>query len=158
MYPNGTTNGKRKFLDDDDPEIANELLHSLDAARRQKWSETVENVEFKYSSRKVWSWRTNNTHATLLPKFALGIISYKNFRRILGANGSDTSHFSIRSSIQRSRIWRLSMVNQLVGLSDTQLNTIMHRITGCIRPTSTYKVSTMKHIHPLKRECPTAWI
>lgn len=45
----------REFLESGDREIANELLHSLDAARQQKWSETVENLDFTKSSRKAWA-------------------------------------------------------------------------------------------------------
>lgn len=43
------------FLESGDQEIADELLHSLDAARQQKWSETVESMNFQTSSRQAWS-------------------------------------------------------------------------------------------------------
>lgn len=38
-----------------DMEVAEELIQSLDDARREKWRETVENIDFKKSSRKAWS-------------------------------------------------------------------------------------------------------
>ncbi|KAK9746039.1 hypothetical protein QE152_g6446 [Popillia japonica] len=38
-----------------DPEIVDELLRSLDAARREKWMKTTEELNFKYSSRRSWS-------------------------------------------------------------------------------------------------------
>lgn len=43
------------FLASNDQEIASELLHSLDAARRGRWVETVQALDFKTSSRKAWS-------------------------------------------------------------------------------------------------------
>ncbi|XP_060534517.1 uncharacterized protein LOC132706936 [Cylas formicarius] len=45
----------QQFLDSGDGEIADELLHSLDKARRDKWTSTVESLDFKKSSRKAWS-------------------------------------------------------------------------------------------------------
>lgn len=36
-------------------EIANKLLHSVDTARRVKWAETVENLDFQISIRQVRS-------------------------------------------------------------------------------------------------------
>ncbi|KAG5870121.1 hypothetical protein JTB14_000097 [Gonioctena quinquepunctata] len=36
-------------------EIADELLHSLDAARREKWTETIENLNFQTSIRQAWA-------------------------------------------------------------------------------------------------------
>ncbi|XP_050515900.1 uncharacterized protein LOC126890764 [Diabrotica virgifera virgifera] len=44
-----------KFLESGDREIADELLHNIDTARRQKWIKTVENLDFKKSSRQAWS-------------------------------------------------------------------------------------------------------
>ncbi|XP_028141425.2 uncharacterized protein LOC114335393 [Diabrotica virgifera virgifera] len=44
-----------KFLESGDREIADELLHNIDKARRQKWIKTVENLDFKKSSRQAWS-------------------------------------------------------------------------------------------------------
>lgn len=45
----------QNFLETGDQEVADQLLHSLNAARQQKWSETVENLNFQTSSRKAWS-------------------------------------------------------------------------------------------------------
>lgn len=44
-----------RFCEDGKREIADELLHSIDAARREKWTETVENLDFQKSSRQAWS-------------------------------------------------------------------------------------------------------
>lgn len=44
-----------QFLESEEQEIADELLLSLNAARREKWSTTVESLNFKKSSRKAWS-------------------------------------------------------------------------------------------------------
>lgn len=38
-------------------EIADKLLHSIDAVRREKWTETVENIDFHKSSIQAWSLR-----------------------------------------------------------------------------------------------------
>lgn len=43
------------FCESGDPEIVDELLRSLDAARREKWMKTAEELNFKYSSRRSWS-------------------------------------------------------------------------------------------------------
>ncbi|KAG5885687.1 hypothetical protein JTB14_001968 [Gonioctena quinquepunctata] len=43
-----------QFLESGDQQIADELLHTLDAARRENWMRTVENLDFKRSSRKAW--------------------------------------------------------------------------------------------------------
>lgn len=43
------------FVDSGDPEIADDLLSSLDAGRRLKWIETTTNTDFKHSSRKAWN-------------------------------------------------------------------------------------------------------
>lgn len=45
----------QQYLDSGEPEIADELLYSLDAARREKWVNTVENLDFTKSSRQAWS-------------------------------------------------------------------------------------------------------
>ncbi|XP_030753295.1 uncharacterized protein LOC115880253 [Sitophilus oryzae] len=45
----------KNFLRSKDPEIGDELLHSLDAARRTRWIETTESLNFQHSSRKAWS-------------------------------------------------------------------------------------------------------
>lgn len=45
----------KKFCDTNENEIADELLHSIDAARRAEWTETVESLDFRTSSRKAWS-------------------------------------------------------------------------------------------------------
>ncbi|XP_072375796.1 uncharacterized protein, partial [Diabrotica undecimpunctata] len=45
----------QEYNESQDREIVDELLHSLDAARRQKWMETVEKLDFSKSSRKAWS-------------------------------------------------------------------------------------------------------
>ncbi|KAL1115417.1 hypothetical protein AAG570_007447, partial [Ranatra chinensis] len=43
------------FLDTGDQEVADELLHSLDDARKQKWMEVVESMNFQASSRQAWA-------------------------------------------------------------------------------------------------------
>lgn len=43
-----------EYLINGKTEVANELLHSLDEARKQRWHDTVENANFKRSSRKAW--------------------------------------------------------------------------------------------------------
>ncbi|KMQ82898.1 rna-directed dna polymerase from mobile element jockey-like protein [Lasius niger] len=45
----------KDFLENGRTEVADDLLHSLNDSRRQKWIETVENLDFKHSSRKAWS-------------------------------------------------------------------------------------------------------
>ncbi|XP_072384497.1 uncharacterized protein [Diabrotica undecimpunctata] len=45
----------QNFLESGDQELADELLHSLDAARQQKWTETVESLNFQTSSRQAWT-------------------------------------------------------------------------------------------------------
>ncbi|XP_072392313.1 uncharacterized protein [Diabrotica undecimpunctata] len=44
-----------EYCEDGKQEIADELLHSIDAARRGKWIQTVENLDFQKSSRRAWS-------------------------------------------------------------------------------------------------------
>lgn len=44
-----------EFQETEDPEIAKELLQSLDHARKQRWIETVENIDLSRSSRKGWA-------------------------------------------------------------------------------------------------------
>lgn len=41
-----------EFRESEDPEIAKELLKSLDEARRMRWIETVESIDMTHSSRK----------------------------------------------------------------------------------------------------------
>ena len=48
-------NQYQAFLNSNDQEIADELLNNLDVARREKWVETVQALDFKTSSRKAWS-------------------------------------------------------------------------------------------------------
>lgn len=47
LYQNFVETGKKK--------IADQLLHSLNTARQQKWVDTVENLSFQTLSRKAWS-------------------------------------------------------------------------------------------------------
>lgn len=44
-----------EYMDTGNHEVAEELLRSLDASRKQKWTETVEKLNFQHSSRKAWS-------------------------------------------------------------------------------------------------------
>lgn len=44
-----------EFQDSEDPETAKELLKSLDDARRQRWINAVESMDYTHSSRKGWS-------------------------------------------------------------------------------------------------------
>lgn len=43
------------LLQSSDPEIADDLLYSLDAARCKKWKQYTESLNFNKSSRKAWS-------------------------------------------------------------------------------------------------------
>lgn len=45
----------KDFLENGRTEVADNLLHSLNDSRRQKWIETVENLDLKHSSRRAWS-------------------------------------------------------------------------------------------------------
>lgn len=45
----------REFKDSGNQQTADDLLKSLDNARRERWCETVENLTFARSSRKPWS-------------------------------------------------------------------------------------------------------
>jgi hypothetical protein len=45
----------KEFVESGDSEIADDLVTSLDLARRQKWMETMESMDFKTSSREAWS-------------------------------------------------------------------------------------------------------
>lgn len=44
-----------EYLETGESDIADELLLSLDVARRKKWTNEVESLDFKKSSRKAWS-------------------------------------------------------------------------------------------------------
>lgn len=44
-----------EFIETESPEVAKELMQSLDDARRSKWIHTVENIDMRRSSRKAWS-------------------------------------------------------------------------------------------------------
>lgn len=44
-----------EFQETEDPEVAKELLKSLDIARKQRWIETVESIDLSHSSRQGWS-------------------------------------------------------------------------------------------------------
>lgn len=44
-----------EFLDTESPEVAKELLQSLDEARRQRWTKTVESIDLTRSSRQGWA-------------------------------------------------------------------------------------------------------
>lgn len=44
-----------EFIETESPEVAKELMESLDDARRSKWIHTVESIDMRRSSRKAWS-------------------------------------------------------------------------------------------------------
>ncbi|KAI5726259.1 hypothetical protein M8J77_025912 [Diaphorina citri] len=44
-----------QYIESGEQEIGDELLQTLGAARRVKWLDTVENMDFKKSSRKAWT-------------------------------------------------------------------------------------------------------
>lgn len=44
-----------EFQENEDPDTAKELLKSLDIARKERWINTVENIDLKRSSRQGWS-------------------------------------------------------------------------------------------------------
>lgn len=45
----------KEFLESGQSEIAEDLLYSLDLNRKEKWTKTVESMDFRKSSRKAWS-------------------------------------------------------------------------------------------------------
>ena len=45
----------REFLTNECQDTADKLLLSLDEARKNKWTQSVESMDFKHSSRKAWS-------------------------------------------------------------------------------------------------------
>lgn len=57
-YIPGWSNDIEKLFNDfensGDPEIADELLNALTAARKEKWEEKTKNIDFTHSSRKSW--------------------------------------------------------------------------------------------------------
>lgn len=44
---------KRKFEDTVDPQIAHQIMHSLDSAMTKRWKETTEGLNLAHSSRKA---------------------------------------------------------------------------------------------------------
>ena len=45
----------KEYEESGEPDIADHLIESLDAGRRKRWVESVENIDFTHSSRKGWS-------------------------------------------------------------------------------------------------------
>lgn len=45
----------QQFIESNDHEIADQLLHSLDATRRKKWEDKVSSLDYTKSSRQAWS-------------------------------------------------------------------------------------------------------
>lgn len=45
----------KEFLESGQSEIAEDLLYSLELNRKKKWMNTVENMDFRKSSRKAWN-------------------------------------------------------------------------------------------------------
>ncbi|KAI5720173.1 hypothetical protein M8J77_002972 [Diaphorina citri] len=45
----------QQYLESEDPEIGSDLIHSLDEARKSKWTKTIEDLDFTRSSREAWS-------------------------------------------------------------------------------------------------------
>lgn len=43
------------FQRNGEKDVADELLHKLDEARQNRWKETIDTLDFRYSSRKAWS-------------------------------------------------------------------------------------------------------
>ncbi|KAG5868874.1 hypothetical protein JTB14_014319 [Gonioctena quinquepunctata] len=44
-----------EYLETKDPEIGEQLLHSIVASRRKKWAKTTESFDSKHSCRQAWS-------------------------------------------------------------------------------------------------------
>lgn len=44
-----------EFCRSGDPDVADDLLHSLDNSRNEKWMKSVQEMNFTHSSRKSWS-------------------------------------------------------------------------------------------------------
>ena len=45
----------KQYEDSGDPDIADHLVESLDAARRHRWEELTSKMNFTHSSRKSWA-------------------------------------------------------------------------------------------------------
>ena len=45
----------KQYEDSGDPDVADHLIESLDAARQQRWEESTSKMDFTHSSRKSWS-------------------------------------------------------------------------------------------------------
>lgn len=45
----------KEYQLNNNPETADELLNSLSVARKTRWIKTVEEIDFKHSSRKAWN-------------------------------------------------------------------------------------------------------
>lgn len=54
-WTNESTQLYEQYKNNNDNDVADELIHSLDSGRREKWKKTVENMNFTHSSRKAWS-------------------------------------------------------------------------------------------------------
>lgn len=79
----------KEFCESGENEVADELIHSLDNARKEKWLKTVESMNFTHSSRKAWS-----------------VI-----RRLGAANAKSNGKASISADNVASRLVQLTKVN-----------------------------------------------
>lgn len=134
----------QEFLESGNQEIADDLLHSLDAARRQKWIETVEALNFTQSSRQAWS---------LLRKLGSGNPPIRD-KLIVNPNAIATHIVSI-SRAPRDRDHTIQVKRELKGLkAATPLSSEYSRpftdddITKALEDVKTGKAPGFDGIHP----------
>ena len=89
-----------EFQENEDPETAKELLKSLDHARKQRWIETVENINMAHSSRKGWAVIRKLGAASKLCRSKPKINADRIARRVVRSSKAPSKKYFTRKIIQ----------------------------------------------------------
>lgn len=95
----------REFESSRDPEIADELLELLMAAKRAKWEKSTSEMNFKHSSRKTWNLMRKLGEAANSVKINVNInpekIASKIKQNSTKAKGDKVIHRRIKSELRK---------------------------------------------------------
>lgn len=127
-----------EFKESEDPEVAKELLKSLDNARKKRWIETVESIDFSHSSRKGWSLIRKLGGASKLTKKSSEMNADRVARRLVQSSKAPADKQFLRKVIRmykalRSKTPRQTNVSRpftIVDINDAIVSVKNGKVSG----------------------------
>lgn len=133
----------KDFQENGEIDVADELINNLSEARRKKWTDTVETMDFKHSSRKAWSLLTKLGRAPHIPQPKPDVSPDQVVKRIAGL-----SKVKPKKEFKRVLKKELSyMKRHNVGTSDISVPFTEEELLSALNITKNRKAPGFDGIH-----------